>query len=556
MQLRLDEIKNRGLQMNSKHKILLNKIEYMFDFFYITGILVVLALLDKVGKDYIIASFMVFMLLYLFSGMALPQAFQGLIKTRIQKQQFRNVKTVFKSTLLYVLILETIVMCVTFMFLDRVIDFLSIAKPFPHGSGLFLPLLLLAPVNEVFRQYYQCYNRRITVIVSRVFGFVSALLVAFMVFRPLQEYGRKVDALLKSNCMESLYTSLTIPISLLASQVVVFLFLGWMYLVYKPYIRKQVTNDLTKYNETIPGMLPVIAKAHISANIYKISIYLLAVVAFIFCSFYNRKMAEAENVNTSFGILALVICVTIIVPYFVTKAFSLKDVVKYRKMLKNEDMRSVKAYLWNRTHKYFMMTFALAVFFIIMADSVVYILVGEVLPQYVMHMRILALSFALVPLYILYNMFLTNIGKSKSVLIINYMALVISTAITFLLYKIPAIGGYSISVGIVCYFLIAFAAEFIILEKESGFNKNIMQLFVLPLLSALVMGIILLLISKAIGIMDSRMVQFLILIGLLILCSILYMILLLVLHCVDEDELTGGMWGRIVYKLGEILHIF
>ena len=173
-----------------------------------------------------------------------------------------------------------------------------------------------------------------------------------------------------------------------------------------------------------------------------------------------------------------------------------------------------------------------------------------------MHMRILALSFALVPLYILYNMFLTNIGKSKSVLIINYMALFISTAITFLLYKIPAIGGYSISVGIVCYFLIAFAAEFIILEKESGFNKNIMQLFVLPLLSALVLGIILLLISKAIGIMDSRMVQFLILIGLLILCSILYMILLLVLHCVDEDELTGGFWGQIVYKLGEILHIF
>ena len=93
--------------MNSKHKILLNKIEYMFDFFYITGILVVLALLDKVGKDYIIASFMVFMLLYLFCGMALPQAFQGLIKTRFQKQQFRNVKTVFKCTLLYIVILET-----------------------------------------------------------------------------------------------------------------------------------------------------------------------------------------------------------------------------------------------------------------------------------------------------------------------------------------------------------------------------------------------------------------------------------------------------------------
>ena len=141
------------------------------------------------------------------------------------------------------------------------------------------------------------------------------------------------------------------------------------------------------------------------------------------------------------------------------------------------------------------MTFALAVFFVIMAVSVVYILVGDVLPQFVMHMRIMALSFAMVPLYILYNMFLANIGKSKSVLVINYMALFISTAITFLLYKIPAIGGYSISVGIVCYFLIAFAAEFIILEKESGFNKNIMQLFVMPLLSALVMGIILLLLN-------------------------------------------------------------
>ena len=43
--------------MNSKQQILLNKIEYLFKFFYIVGVLVVLALLDDAGKDYIISSF-------------------------------------------------------------------------------------------------------------------------------------------------------------------------------------------------------------------------------------------------------------------------------------------------------------------------------------------------------------------------------------------------------------------------------------------------------------------------------------------------------------------
>lgn len=542
--------------MNSKHKILLNKIEYLFNFFYITGILIILALLDKTGKDYIIASFMIFMLLYLFCGMALPQAFSGLIKTRFQKQQYRNVKTVFKSTLLYVCILETIVIIVTFGLLDKILDFLSINKPFPYGSGLFLPLLLLAPVNQVFRQYYECYNRRITVIISRSFGLITAVIVGICVYKPLYRYGIKVDALLKSDCMSNLYASLSIPISLLASQIIVLFYLGWMYLVYKPYIRKQVTNDLTKYNETIPGMLPVVAKAHMAANVYKISVYLLAVVAFVFCSFYNKKTIGNDNANTSFGILALVVCVTIIVPYFVTKAFSLKDVVKYRKILKNEDVRSVKAYLWNRTHKYFMITFALAVFFIIMSENVIYILMGSVLPQYVMHMRILSLAFSLVPLYILYNMFLTNIGKNRAVLVINYFALISSTVITFVFYKIPAIGGYSISIGIASYFLIAFAFEFILLEKEFRFNKNLMHILVMPLLSAMIMGIIILLINKVIGLSDGRVLQFIIVIGLLIFSSIIYMILLLVLRCVDEDELNGGFWGRCVYRLGELLRIF
>lgn len=542
--------------MNSKQQILLNKIEYLFKFFYILGILVILALLDETGKDYIIASFMVFMLIYLFCGLALPQAFGSVVKARFQKQQFRNAKVVFKSTLLYTVILESIAIIAAFCFVDRLSSFLHNVKAFPHGIGLFLPLLLLIPVIEILRTYYQCYNRRLTIIISRVVGFLTALIVGVCIYSPLKEYGAKVDALLKSNCMDDLYASLTIPIAILASQTMVLLYLGWMYLVYKPYIKKQITNDLTKYNESILGMLPVTAKAHISANIHKISIYLLVFAAFVFCSFYNKKAPGLKNANTSFGILAIVLCVTVIVPYFVTRAFSLKYIIRYRKMLKNEDMRSVKAYLWNRTHKYFTITFALAIFFIIMAESVIYILTGTTMPQYVMHMQILSMSFALVPLYSLYNMFLTNIGKSKNVLVINYIALFVSIAITFLLYQIPAIGGYGISIGIISYFLIAFVCEFIILEKESGFNRNIMQLLVLPALSAFIMGIILLLVTKAIGIIQHRLAQFFIMVGLLILCTVLYMILLLVLRAVDEEELNGGFWGKIVYKLGEILHVF
>ncbi len=542
--------------MNSKQQILLNKIEYLFKFFYILGILAVLAMLDDVGKDYIIASFMVFMLIYLFCGLSLPQAFQNVVKPRFQKQQFKNAKTVFKSTVLYLLIVEGIAMIVAFVFVDKMSAFLHVVKPFPYGIGLFLPLLVLVPLNEVFRTYYQCYNRRLTVIISRVLGFVTALVVGIGVYNPLKEYGIKVDALLKSSCMENLYASLTIPIALLASQIMVLLCMGWMYLVYKPYIRKQTTNDLTKYNENIFGMLPVVARAHIAVNIHKISIYLLVFAAFIFCSFYNRKAPGLENANTSFGILAIVLCVTILVPYFVTKAFTLKYIIRYRKMLKNEDIRGVKAYLWNRTHKYVIITFALAVFFIVMAESVIYILTGNTSPQYVVHMQILSFAFALVPLYSLYGMFLTNIGKSKSVLAINYISLFVSVIITFLLYKTPAVGGYSISIGIICYFILAFIAEFFVLERESGFNKNVMKLFVLPTLGTFVMGIILLLLEKAIGITQQRILQLVIVVGLLILCVLLYMILLLVLHCVDEEELNGGFCGRIMYKLGELLHIF
>ena len=76
--------------MNSKQQILLNKIEYLFKFLYIIGVLLVLALLDDAGKDYIISSFMVFMLLYLFWGLSMPQAFLNIVKPRFQKQQFKN----------------------------------------------------------------------------------------------------------------------------------------------------------------------------------------------------------------------------------------------------------------------------------------------------------------------------------------------------------------------------------------------------------------------------------------------------------------------------------
>ena len=225
-------------------------------------------------------------------------------------------------------------------------------------------------------------------------------------------------------------------------------------------------------------------------------------------------------------------------------------------MLKSEDSRWVRSYLWNRTQKYIIITVALAVYFIVMADSVIYVLTGALISQHVLHMQILSLAFTLVPLYSLYGMFLTNIGKTRGVLIINYISLFASILITFCLYKIPAVGGYGISIGIISYFLIAFVCEFVLLQREYGFNKNPMRLFVLPILSTFIMGIVLLLLAKVIGIAQQRLLQLLILAVLLILCVFMYMILLLVLHCVEEEELNGGFWGRIMYKLGELLHIF
>ena len=542
--------------MNSKQQILLNKIEYLFKFLYIVGVLAVLALLDDVGKDYIISSFMVFMLIYLFCGLSVPQAFLSIAKPRFQKQLFKNAKNVFHSTVLYLFLVEGFAMVVGFVFLEKMSSFLHIVKTFPHGIGLFLPLLLLVPLNEVFRCYYQCYNRRFTVIFTRVLGVLTALITGILVYGPLKEYGMKVDALLKSNCMEDVYASLTIPIAILTSQILVLLCMCWMYLVYKPFIRKNISNDFTKSTETLLGMLPVISKAHISANLYKVSIYFLIFMAFIFCSFYNRKAPDLTYVNTSFGILAIVLCVTILIPYFVAKAFSLKYILRYRKMLKSEDSRGVKAYLWNRTQKFIIITFALAVFFAVMAESVIYILTGEVMQQYVVHMQILSIAFAFVPLYSLYSMFLTNIGKSKGVLIINYIALAASIAITFWLYNVPTIGGYGISIGIISYFIIAFICEFFMLEREAGFNKRPIKLLGLPILSTFIMGIILLLLSKLIGITQQRLLQLLIVVVLLLLCIIIYMILLLVLRCIEEEDLNGGFWGKIMFRLGELLHIF
>lgn len=542
--------------MNSKQQILLNKIEYLFKFFYVVGILVVLALLSEVGKNYIISSFMVFMLIYLFSGLCLPQGFSNIMKPRFQKQQFKNAKVIFQGTIIYVFILETLLIIVASLFINKLSAFLHVEKELPLGIGLFIPLLLLVPMDEIFRVYYQCYNRRLTIVLSRGIGFVTALIVGICIYNPLREYGTKVDALLKSDCMADIYASLTLPIAILASQIMVLLYLAWMYLVYKPYIRKQTVNDMTKYKESFKDVFFMIAKAHTGANIHKISIYLLICIAFLFCSFYTRHGFVVEETNTSFGILAIVMCVTILVPYFITKAFTLKYILRYRKMLKNEDMRSVRAYLWGRTHKYFIITFALTIFFVIMSDSVIFIMTGYVSPQYVLHMQILSISIVLVPLYGLYNMFLTNIGKTKNLVIINYSALFTAGIIMTILYNIPSIGGYGISIGVVSYFLIAFICEYFVLQREAGFGRNIMQLLVLPLLCAFIMGIIALLLSKVIGISEFRVAQFFIVLGLLFVCIFIYMILLLVLRCVDEDELNGGFWGKIIYKLGEILHVY
>lgn len=542
--------------MNSKQQIVLNKVEYLFKIVYIVGFLIVLALLSETGKNYIISSFMVFMLIYLFCGLCIPKAFSNLVKVRFQKQQLKNAGNVFKSTLLYLLLLEGVVMLIAYIFVEKASAFLHVEKALPYGIALFLPLLLLVPINEVFRSYYQCFNRMLTIIISRSLGILSTFLAGLCVYTPLKNYGQKVDALLKTECMQDMYASLTIPIALLIAQVIVCIYLLWMYLVYKPYIKKQIGRDLTKSKESTFSLLVELLKEHFFVNLHKISIYLLVLVAFICCSFYNRRMLGMEEMNTSFGILAVVLIVTVLMPYFFTKAFSLKDLYRYRKMLKNEDVRGIKSYIWGRTHKFFIVSVAVTIFFIVLSERVIFILIGAVSKQYILHMQILSVSFVLVTLYRLYHMFLSNLGKHKALLIMNYTSLALSTVVTIGLYNVPSIAGYGISIGLVCYFLIAFILEFIVLEKEFGFHRNFISLFVLPALSASIMGIILLLINKVIPLSEERVTQVFIILLLFVVCSFVYRILLLVLHGIDEDELSDNFLGNTLYKLGKILHIY
>lgn len=543
--------------MNAKNQIILNKIEQCMTAIALISIAVLSDMAGKYGAAYLGNVISVIVILYVLFCIAIPKTTYKLFRVRFAKQQLQNAKIIFKNCMLLTLAFHVALDFIIILLAKPMIHLVMPETSFPLGISLLAPAMLFLSLSGIIRAYFQCFNRILTIIISKCIGLVAFLLVTFLFYVSLNRYGLRVDALLKTQNNAGQYGATALSIGVLVASVISLFYLLWMYLVYRPFMSKQIAQDMSRFREGRRASANLFIKNLFPDFIYFFSCYLFPLGAYIVYVVSRHLVLKsgAESIDYWGYFLTLYIAI-LVIPFLFVKAFSLENQLFLKKALKEEDFRSCRLALWNKTHKIFCISVTLAVLVLVFSQNITFLVTGTDSGALLKCTMILAAAMLVVPLTGFYHFIIKTLGHGSKLVISNLIAAICSLLLLLLLINLNSLGiiNVAIAASVHCFLLGFF--NFVILQKIMRFSGNYIKLLCFPFVSAGIMGIILLLINKAISNIESQMLNGLYLLLMLFIGFLIDIILLLVLHGIEEAELEDTFSGKLIHKIGELLHIF
>lgn len=436
-------------------------------------------ILTDEGNGYYSTAYNIYTIVLLLASYSIPSAISKLMAGKLEQKEYRNAQRIFYCALMYV----GTVGLVAGLFLFFGADFLLEGKA-ALVLRAFAPTVLIYGFLGVLRGYFQAHKSMVQTSVSQIFEQILNAAVSvgaayyFMQIFESPEYGAIGSAL---GTMAGVITALFVML--------------WAYMINRGLIKKRIQRDkanvLDSYGDIFKSMLFIVTPIILSTFIYNFNITLNNNL-FTKIAMVHLGMTEQESYSV-FGIYSGKAVLLSDVPVALASAMSaaLIPVVSGAFVREGRKAAGEKVEVAVQTTMLFAIPAAVGMF--TLAEPVLDLLFSfstpEDLQMAVMLLRMMTVSIAFYSLSTVSNGILQGIGKVNLPVINAAIALSVQTVVVVGLLLGTKLGIYALPIAFIVYATLMSVLNQLAVRKELDCRIRMGQVFIKPLICALVMGV-------------------------------------------------------------------
>lgn len=497
---------------------------------------------DK-GNGYYASAYYIYNIMLLISSYSLPLAISKVVSARLSKRQYRNARKVFRGGLIFACITGGIAGLIVLFGADKLAEFLK--EPLSAiALRIFAPTLLIVAVMGVFRGYFQGMGNMVPTAVSQIIEQIINAVISIVAAKSLFDYGKKTAALLRNEDLSYAYGAAGSTLGTSVGAFAALLFLVSLYFLVIGRLRKKYEDDERSYEESYGEVMGLIMLT-VFPVVLSTAIYNINDILDNYC--FNRLM-EFKGLGAEktaiWGIYTGKAKLLLNVPIALANSISASAVPALASCIASDNMKGARKRISAAMRFTMIISFPCAVGLFVLADPIINLLFSGETVLAASIMRAGAVTVMTYSVSTLSNGMLQGIGRMNLPVKNAVISLVLHIASLIALMYYTNLGIYAVVISTVVFSLSMCFLNSLSLRHAVAYRQEKGRTFIIPALSAGIMGVVIFVIWKLLSFFTGYFIQTMLPIA----AGIgIYFICILKFGAVREDELYDiPMGGRIV----------
>lgn len=501
------------------------------------------------GNGVYSAAFEIYNLLLIISSYGMPMAVSKMVSAKCSQRRYKSSYTIFKCSM----VLSVCTGGVAALFVYFGADWLE-ASFFSKYKGISIPLRVLAPtifivaVMGVFRGFFQGHNTMLPTAVSQIFEQIVNAFVSVGAAYFLMRAHSASDKL-------SAWGAAGGTMGTCLGAVTAFLILMFIYMMYKPTIKKQLRRDKVGATESLSQTYKIILWTVIPIILSQTVYQLSGIVDItVFNNVMGSKGFTDKVVSILQGIYSTNYKLLVSVPIAVSTAIASSMIPSLVSSFAAADMESVKAKTGLAVKFNMIIAFPSAMGLAVLSQPIIRLLYPS--SDYVTGGMMLVTGSICIIFYALSTVtsgVLQSVDQMNLPVIHSLVSLIIHIVLLFGLLKWTGLGVYALVIGNVTYPLVVCILNGRSVRKHLGYKQEVTATFCVPLIASFIMGIVTFLVYEGLFIVTHRI--YVAILPSVIAAVFTYFALVLKLQGLTRQELYEFPMGRRMSVVADKLHL-
>lgn len=505
------------------------------------------------GAGYYNAAYSIYNILLMISSFGLPLAVSKLVSTQMELGHKRNALKIFKSTIMFALVVGGVIGIATFLFAQQFANIMA-SPPSVYALRVIGPTLFVMAIVGAVRGYFQGLGTMVPTAFSQIFeGIVNAVIsiVAANIFYNIG-YERGIAA--DNSSLAPAYGAAGSTLGTLTGAITALIFLIFILYAFRRVIQKQNRRDQTGYEDSYrtiyKSLIITIVPIVLSTVTYNIGELL---DAGIFNNIMKFKGFSTKEYSELTGIFYNKVKVLSNVPLTIASCLTPSMIPSLSEAVVNRNKKLAREKVHMSIRYTMVITIPCAMGLGVLASPILQLLFNDTTALAANLLRIVCFTLVFYAYSTIENGVLQGIDKLKVPVINAVIALAIHIGFLLVFLLVFNMGIYGIAISD-----LIFAATMCFLNTRAimlhlHYRQEMQKTFIIPGICAGIMGVVVYSVYKlsmmAISI-NAVSTMLAVLLGVIV-----YAITLLKLKGITENELLGLPKGQFIVNMASKLHL-